>query len=305
MNKSRLILMDVTGRVQSFGRSLYRGVRAILPIGHGSPGFIGWPLAIALTLLVPFLCQRVTFLVLSKEETKNTGGWRRSLSEGNECQWITDSGYQPTKVGAIVRGVLEDRRIFYEPPQIDEFPSVLRINNIVSRDGCLIWFWRRASVQFGLWREIPLTYVCGVIGEIKSVGKYSVTNFARGILNRMESWGRSNISPQGSQTPFVETGLRVLVKVLIKTDREYCRSLIKNQRLLRHSSLSIRYLNQDDSKDSYHQGGERSDRRIFLNDKTTNAISVDSGEYRDAGNIFLIGGAICLLLAAYTLLKRF
>ena len=45
--------------------------------------------------------------------------------------------------------------------------------------------------------------------------------------------------------------------------------------------------------------------RVFTNNEMSSASPIDSERDTDAGDFLLMGGIVCLLLGAYTLLKRF
>jgi hypothetical protein len=266
-------------------------------------GSIAW--ALILTLLVPFLSQRVTFLMLCKEESKNTGCGRCARRIGNECEGIADGSYQPAEVRSILWRIRENRRVLHKSPQIDKLFVVLRIHDIMRCNGRLSLFRGITAEQFGLRWKVPLPYVIWIVGEIESVGQQTVSYLARRILNRLERWCCPNISPQRSQTPFVETSRRIFIELLVKRHGKNRGAFVIDQCFLRHPRLSVRYLNQYDCKDGDHQRSNGCDRRVFTINEMSSASPIDSERDTEAGDFLLMGGIVCLLLAAYTLLKRF
>lgn len=260
---------------------------------------IAWSLAICLALLVGI----IAFGMLKESPVERTWRWRLTGSVWNESQRITQDQNQPAKMGSVFGRVREHIVILSPTPEIDKSSEYLRLYNVCRSEGkCL---WGDAAVAFTVRWNQASTYEIVLWYEHMALWQRRITDFAFHMGSEILSRRTASISPAGAKAEIIFARSLVALPNPIEEIRTDESAFVSDQRFLGQPSLPIRHFGQHDSKDGNHEGGECGNRRVFLNDKTSNAIPIDSERDRDAGNICVIGGAICLLLAAYALLKRF
>jgi hypothetical protein len=150
---------------------------------------------------------------------------------GGETQRITNGNYQPTEPGNMFKCTREYVKISSPTPQIDEFPSVLSIYNILWSDRSRWYDWRGATHTVSFWAKHTWPWRIDGLIEIKPFRKLRITDFAGDVEPHLFRRRITAVLPNWANTPVEIVSNRIDFPGWYDASSKHKRSFVGDQGL--------------------------------------------------------------------------
>ena len=219
---------------------------------------------------------------------------------GTETQRITNGNYQPTEPGNMFRCTREDVKISSPAPQIDKFPSVLSIYNILGSDRSRWCDWRGTPHTVGFWAKH--TWPRGIDGliEIKPFRKLRITDFAGNVEPHLFRRRITAVLPNRANTPIEIASNRIDFPAWCNSGSKHKRSFVGDRGLFSLLTLTACCNPQRSGERGNYDCGEGSDGSVVSLNKFAGTSDINAKRGLESGLIFFGGGlGVCIFVLLY------